>query len=79
MITVGYGDISPVNSSERIYTIFMMILGGGVFGYAMSSIAMILQSLENAKGKKLKMLRAISRYMQKNHLPMISNKMLENI
>ena len=68
MLTLGYGDIVPVTSSERIYTIFMMLLGGGVFGYAMNSIAMILQSLENEKSKFRKKVLSISKHLQKKGL-----------
>jgi hypothetical protein len=38
MITVGYGDIVPKTSGERIFTIFIMILASGVFAYTMNSI-----------------------------------------
>lgn len=33
MITVGFGDITPISSNERIYVILVTILLGGVFGY----------------------------------------------
>ena len=38
MITVGYGDISPINPSEKIYTIFMTLLSCGTFAYAINCI-----------------------------------------
>lgn len=46
MITVGYGDITPITLPERIYTIFCMLLACGVFGYTMSRIGTIFQSFE---------------------------------
>ena len=33
MTTVGYGDILPRNDVERVYSIFIMILGATIFGY----------------------------------------------
>jgi hypothetical protein len=41
MITVGYGDIHAVTSSEMIFAIFQMILASGVFGYTMNSIMLL--------------------------------------
>ena len=31
--TVGYGDLTPTDLSERLYAIFAMIIGTGLFGY----------------------------------------------
>jgi hypothetical protein len=41
MITVGFGDIYPVASDEKIYTIFVTIISCGVFGYAINTIGAI--------------------------------------
>ncbi len=46
MITVGYGDITPLTSPEKLYTIFCMLLACGVFGYTMNRIGNIFQSFE---------------------------------
>ena len=37
MVTVGYGDITPKSSDEKIYVIFMTILSCGVFAYAVNT------------------------------------------
>jgi hypothetical protein len=34
MITIGYGDISPVNSTERIFVMVISLIACGVFAYA---------------------------------------------
>ena len=39
--TVGYGDISPTTSNEKIYGIFMTIISCGVFAYAVNTIGSI--------------------------------------
>lgn len=53
MITVGYGDIAPVNSVEKIYTIFMNLLSCGTFAYAISCIGQIFseQALNESEFK----------------------------
>jgi hypothetical protein len=49
MITVGYGDIVPFNTTSRIFTIFAMIISSGLFGYVMNKIALIFQEIEMRK------------------------------
>lgn len=44
--TVGYGDINPVNSKERIYTLIVMIVGVICYGFISGSVATILASLD---------------------------------
>ena len=38
MVTVGYGDISPTNNSEIVYSIFLMLVTCGVFSYIVNEI-----------------------------------------
>ena len=39
MTTVGYGDIRPHTTSERIYVALLMFLGASVFGYIAGCVA----------------------------------------
>lgn len=48
MITIGYGDISPKNTIERSFGIFVMILASGVFGYVMNSIVLLFQNMNES-------------------------------
>lgn len=41
MMTIGYGDIYPNNSAERIYVIFMSLFSCGLFGYSVNKIGNI--------------------------------------
>ncbi|CAK0788465.1 unnamed protein product, partial [Prorocentrum cordatum] len=55
MTTVGYGDIIPKNSYERVYAIMAMLLGAPIFGYIVGSIAALAgqnNSTFEAQGKK---------------------------
>ena len=36
MITVGYGDITPVNTIEFIFSVFTMLISCGVFAYGLN-------------------------------------------
>jgi hypothetical protein len=37
MITIGYGDIGAVTESEKIFTIFILIIACGFFSYILGS------------------------------------------
>lgn len=42
MITVGYGDIIPVTSLERMFSVFITLISCGVFAYSVNSIGSII-------------------------------------
>lgn len=46
-LTVGYGDIVPKSTNERIISIIMILFGCGVFGYALNAIASIVESINS--------------------------------
>ena len=45
MITVGYGDIHPVNRIERIFAIITTLVACGIFGYMISEVGTIFKTL----------------------------------
>ena len=45
MITVGYGDVLPANTYEKILCIFTMLIACGVFGYSLNVIGTIINEL----------------------------------
>lgn len=65
MITVGYGDIYPVNDTERIFVIVITLLSCGVFAYSVNSIGSIIQNItyKNQAFKNKMML--LSQHMSK--------------
>jgi hypothetical protein len=42
MATIGYGDIIPITTSEKIYVMFSMIAACGVFAYIVGTIGSIV-------------------------------------
>ncbi|EGR30221.1 hypothetical protein IMG5_137760 [Ichthyophthirius multifiliis] len=65
MITVGYGDIYPVNDYERVFVIIITMLSCGVFAYSVNSIGSIIQNItyKNQSFKNKMML--LSQHMNK--------------
>lgn len=53
MITIGYGDIIPTNSTETLLMVWLMIFSSGVFGYCINSIGQILGQMD-AKDNEFK-------------------------
>ena len=45
MITVGYGDITPVNTYEKIYCISMTLISCGFFAYVLNTIGSIFREI----------------------------------
>ncbi len=41
MLTVGYGDIHPWTSKEKIFIIFMALMSCGVFAYVVNTVGSI--------------------------------------
>lgn len=41
MVTVGYGDISPITLVEKVTVIFLTMVSCGIFAFAVSTIGQI--------------------------------------
>lgn len=46
MATVGYGDIYPVTLYERLYTIFLMIVGVSAFTFISGALSSIISNYD---------------------------------
>ncbi|KAL4499045.1 hypothetical protein ABPG72_016947 [Tetrahymena utriculariae] len=63
MITVGYGDIKPIADSEKMFTIFMALLGSIVFAYVVNTIGGIFQEIAQKEAEFIKKKYDLSIYM----------------
>ncbi|EAR83114.2 cation channel family protein (macronuclear) [Tetrahymena thermophila SB210] len=63
MITIGYGDIFPVNIFEKIYVIFMTFITCGLFAYCLNCIGEIFRDLKQ-KSQEFKQ----NQYILSNYL-----------
>lgn len=62
--TVGYGDIHPVNTDERVFNCFTMLAGVCIYSYMIGALTNLISSLDSRKSKltqKLELLRQLSR------------------
>lgn len=49
IMTVGYGDITPSNNLERIFNIFTIFFGCGLFAYFINNIGIIVGKITKEK------------------------------
>lgn len=69
LTTVGYGDITPTNNTERTYTAVSLLIGALVFGYMLSSIGSLVSALDRQAALSEEKMDAIKEYMRWRHLP----------
>lgn len=68
MITIGFGDIYPVNTSERIFVILMCLFTCGIFAYSLNRIGDIIQNIQKKHKEFKKSISMLNKHMQKRGL-----------
>ena len=67
--TVGYGDISGTNKTERIFCIFIMVAGVIAFSFASGSLASIIQNYDNQNAKVTEKMSTLKKISENYFLP----------
>jgi len=52
MTTVGYGDMSGANTEERVFCIFLMVIGVIVFTFISGAISSVLSTIDGSSTMK---------------------------
>ena len=80
LTTVGYGDITSINSWERLFTIIYMYVGIAFYSYTISFITRFFTTIDNSKALLTKKLRNFERFHQTNNIdPELSEKVKESL
>ena len=69
MSTVGFGDILPYNSTERVFTCCVIVLGTFVWAYIVGSFSSTLQNMDRDKNKYDEEMRSIKAMMRFHQVP----------
>jgi hypothetical protein len=69
MTTVGYGDVIPKSSSEKLYSMFSMIVACIFFAYTIGSIGGTISKQTAEESRYREKSIAINRYMKRHTLP----------
>lgn len=71
MTTIGYGDITPDKSSpaQLMFTMGIMAIGAGVFGFVIGNIATIMANIDFARNQHLDRMQRITTFLHYNRIP----------
>ncbi len=69
LTSVGYGDITPETSAQKLYAAAVMILGVGLLGFLIGDIVTILSKRDPAKAKYRENMGKLATLLNYCHLP----------
>jgi voltage-gated potassium channel len=69
LTTVGYGDVTPHNDQQMLYSMVVMYLGVGVYAFAIGNIANILRSADMSRAHHVRRIDAVRRFMVERDVP----------
>lgn len=69
LATVGYGDVTPTTPGQMVYAMVTMILGVGVYGYVIGSVAGLLANLDPARVRHEELVERVSAFMRYRRVP----------
>lgn len=72
-LTIGYGDITPTTETERAYVILVAVMSSLVFGFTISNIGQIFNTIAEKNKNQRDKMSIITSFIQKRGL----NKLLE--
>jgi voltage-gated potassium channel len=69
MSTIGYGDIEPVTSAERLYTLFIMVLGAGFYGWVIGNISALVAVSDPNTRRRNEEMELVTAYIKERNFP----------
>jgi CRP-like cAMP-binding protein len=69
VMAVGYGDIYPSNSLERIFSVMVQLIGAVVFGFILSAVTAVIESSNPREIEKKKRMAEIKVWLRDRDLP----------
>jgi hyperpolarization activated cyclic nucleotide-gated potassium channel 2 len=69
MTTVGYGDVVPVTSIEKIFGIIVMLLAACIFAYIINSIGGIFVTMDLTEKEMREKLGQANQFLKSNEIP----------
>jgi protein-S-isoprenylcysteine O-methyltransferase Ste14 len=69
LTTVGFGDITAETTAERIFSIVWMILGVGMFSFAIGNVGSILSNIDKRESELREKINQFNEFTNKVKLP----------
>jgi len=66
--TVGYGDIAPSGTHQRVYGLFSMLAGALLFGYGVSHVVNVIEDLRSDERRFREELDKFNQYMRSHNV-----------
>ena len=76
--TVGYGDISGSNMTERLFCIFLMISGVVAFSYATGMLTQIMANLDSQNAKYKEQILILNKIYNTYEFPLVLYSKVKN-
>ncbi len=73
---VGYGEITPCNEVEQLYTIAAMVIGSGMFAYIVGSISTVAMQ---SNGQEIQMRQKVLQLQEYLELRQIPSDMAQRV
>lgn len=78
LATVGYGDIGPTTTIERVYAMAVMIGGVAMYSFVIGNVASILASMQPARRRYVEHMERITAFMRyRNINPQLQRRIRE--
>ncbi|KAL4462116.1 hypothetical protein ABPG74_000961 [Tetrahymena malaccensis] len=68
MTTIGYGDIYPQNTKERIYVSIVCLISCGIFGYSINQIGQIVSEIQEKSESFNQKINALNKLMKSRNI-----------
>jgi len=78
LTTVGYGDIVPKTNLQMAYTMVVMLLGVGVYGYVIGNVTSLLANIDLAKSHYLENMERLAAFMRYRNIPPLLQRHLRD-
>jgi voltage-gated potassium channel len=69
LATVGYGDIVPKTNPQTMYTMVVMLLGVGVYGYVIGNVTNLVANIDLAKSHYRENMERLAAFMRYRNIP----------
>lgn len=76
LTTVGYGDITPEHILEKYYTMLVMVIGVGSYGYVIGNMASFLSNLDLMQANHIQKMEKINAFLNYRNVPMNLQKQI---
>ena len=69
LTTIGYGDIVPETAAQRVFIVFMMLIGAFMYGYVIGAVSAILSAQGERRHQFTSTMNKLNAFMQNRMLP----------